>query len=419
MNRTTILAVLLPFTLAAQTDSGLKVIEQWLQAEMTKLLNSEAENKKPVQTQSISIDRGSTTFVDQSSGSDFLSGAFNLAPVGGAAAAAGAGGNANSGSVTASVYSLWALASGSNPLLPEVYRARQNLRSVYLTLGREEVEAGNTNTPGTVAGVKWLIYNRRDASSIAQDKEATKLAGEIATGFASAAAQAAARIAQVLHQAHVAGGGTATKTQFLLTLTGTEKIESLLKEAGKEDEGASIVKDYAARSSAAEVKLKDFVAALRRRAQVSLAWQTTQRKGDLNDDHRLLFIFDRGVRQSLFFTFNASYDYSNSRKVGADVRGGRGAFDFRWFAVQPRFLSGKDPLQLGLAGEALRAKDDWQYRAQLQLVIPVAAGVNFPVSFGYGHPNELLRKQEKTVFGKFGLTFDVRKAALALQGALR
>jgi hypothetical protein len=72
-------------------------------------------------------------------------------------------------------------------------------------------------------------------------------------------------------------------------------------------------------------------------------------------------------------------------------------------------------LQLALSGEGLRKETQWQYRAQLQLQIPIATGVNLPISFGYGNRADLLRQQEKDVYGKFGVSFDMGKIVEAFR----
>jgi hypothetical protein len=117
--------------LAAQSssDAGLAVIQQWLKqqagADAAPAKNAAAKastaQKKPNQEQSIAIDHGSTTFVDRSSATDLLSAALNLVPVNGAGASSSSGGG--SGTVTASLYSIYALASRQNPVLPSPFRA--------------------------------------------------------------------------------------------------------------------------------------------------------------------------------------------------------------------------------------------------------------------------------------------------------
>ncbi len=83
--------------------------------------------------------------------------------------------------------------------------------------------------------------------------------------------------------------------------------------------------------------------------------------------------------------------------------------------TQPTGTSLRGPLQLAFSSEGLRQQDQWKYRAQLRFVIPVFVGLNLPLSFGYGNRSDLLRDQEKTVYGKFGLTFDFAKIVQSLR----
>ena len=50
-------------------------------------------------------------------------------------------------------------------------------------------------------------------------------------------------------------------------------------------------------------------------------------------------------------------------------------------------------------------------------MIPISTGVNLPFSLGYGNRPELLRQEEKDVYGKFGLTLDLSKIVSAVKTA--
>src|SRR4051812_1302198 len=78
-------APLLCAGLAQAQNSGTAQIQSWI----SKQVAATAAKQKPSQTQSISIDHGSTTLVDQSSGTDLFSGALNLIPLGGSQSGSG------------------------------------------------------------------------------------------------------------------------------------------------------------------------------------------------------------------------------------------------------------------------------------------------------------------------------------------
>jgi hypothetical protein len=412
-------ALLLTATCFAQDqDTGLGAIQQWLRQQVEDASRAKKEQaattaakKKPAQTQSISIDRGSTTLVDQSSGADLVSGALNLLPFG--------GGQGGSGTVSASLYSLYALGMHQDPLKPTFYNANSGLRKMFFTVGREEQQVAgepSQSTPGIVYGVKFLPVNKRDASSISQETPEMADIANVAAAFAREVAAASGRIATLLSIRNGTPSG-APQFAYLQTLT-LATLPDELNRLGKEDRASidAIVQKYVADDARIDGALETLVARLRRRYQISFAFQTTQRK-NLSDDYRIAFILDRGFGSSLFFTFNADYNYSNSINIGADVRGARAAVDLRWTLAQPPARSVRSPLQLALSGEGLRNGERWEYRTQLQLLVPIATGVNLPVSFGYGNRPDLLRSQEKDIYGKFGVTFDLGKAVDALRGS--
>src|SRR5215475_487198 len=85
---------------------------QWMNARIETKIGT----RKHTQTETASLNRGSTSLVDQTSAADLVSAAFSLVPVGkqnensaGAAAA------------SASLYSIYTLATRQDPLRPSVY----------------------------------------------------------------------------------------------------------------------------------------------------------------------------------------------------------------------------------------------------------------------------------------------------------
>src|SRR5881394_4026949 len=87
--------------------------DDWFKKQIQSSVEATAGKKKAVQTEAISIDHGSTNFVDQTSGSDLASTTLSFLPVNGDDSAEG-----GSGVVTASLYSLYAMATGQDALAP-------------------------------------------------------------------------------------------------------------------------------------------------------------------------------------------------------------------------------------------------------------------------------------------------------------
>jgi len=117
------------------------------------------------QTESPAASESSTSLVDQSSASDLVGVALNLAGLSGGTDDKK---DANTATVTVSAYSLYSAFKGADPLDPAFYNRNKNWRKLSLTLGfdneKKEGDEGATDRV-TLAGFKWLIINGRDASN--------------------------------------------------------------------------------------------------------------------------------------------------------------------------------------------------------------------------------------------------------------
>jgi hypothetical protein len=398
------------------------VFDDWLKARAgapqaaVDQTTATAGKKLPTQTQSISVDHGSTSFVDQSAASDLVSTALNLTPL-----ASGSNSQSGSGTVTASVYSIYALAVREDPLVPNTYNRRSSfvMRKASITLGREQTDSsgGSTTTPaGTIFGARWMVLNDRDATSIAKNEKVQQEIGDLLSKYGNAESAARKKVTDVLLERPLPEGFK-TKVEYLNSLT-VDKINAEIAKLSPVDQARvdQIVNDYkAALHNAGD--LDALVKALQRKPQISLDFQTIQRVESLSDDYRVQFIYDQGFKESWAATFNGSYDYSNSHKIGGDVRGARGALEFRYNITKVSGFSLRSPLSLAVSGEGVHKEGEWDYRAQLQLMVPIASGVNLPFSFGYGNQKSVLMMQEKGVYGKFGLTLDLAKVVDALKNA--
>ncbi len=111
----------------------------------------------------------STSLVDQSSATDFVSIAASLIPVGptlgqsGASQSSGQSGT-GSGTATASIYALLAGFNHIGPTDPRFYREHVNSRRITFTIGTatSTQAENNSTTPATVYGAKLLLINSRE-----------------------------------------------------------------------------------------------------------------------------------------------------------------------------------------------------------------------------------------------------------------
>jgi hypothetical protein len=123
------------------------------------------------QLQSPSTDSRSTSLVDQSSATDFVSAAGSLIAVAPSFSQAGSGSTSGSsqtgvgtGTTTASFYALMAAFNKTNPTDPTFYKDHVFSRRISLTIGTaaSTQATDNTTTPSTVYGAKYLVINHRE-----------------------------------------------------------------------------------------------------------------------------------------------------------------------------------------------------------------------------------------------------------------
>jgi hypothetical protein len=380
-----------------------------------------ATKSVPKQSESISIDQGSTTLVDQSSGSDLVSTALNLVPV----TSSATNGQTPTGTVTASGYALYSLVSQKDPLMPENYNQTRSqwLRSLNITLGREQqssTTSGSTSstssttmTPaGTVYGIQWTPWNMRDATKISDDNSVMADIAKIATGQAG--------LKNTFETSLKAAVCPVATDVDCLNVTSTGDIDNKIAKLTPAQRTAvnKIVTDYQAafKEAAIDQEITKLVTKLKHRPQFAVSFQSVQRSGTSPNDYKGELIYDQGFGANYMFTVNGSYDYSDSSKIGGDLRTARAAFQLSRNILQAAGAHLKSPLQFSLAGAGLWQQGAWHYQAQLQLTVPITTGVTLPLSFGYADQIDVLRQLEKGVYGKFGLAFDLSKIADALKG---
>ena len=357
----------------------------------------------PTRKEAPSIDSSSTSLVDTSSASDFASLALNLTGL-----TRGKqdddDGSTDSGSVTASVYSLVAAIRGVALTDPVFYKRHTNLRRVTLTIGSEKSEADKhfTDKPATQLGFKLLLINHRDIYSPAAQVHFADMDIALADYTTVELAITNPLECVVFWSVHKRAGqkprapvlDCLRDPEFEAFLKGDPLAEKNWPAARKvlEADAAAmtaiqklIVPLAAARAAAAE-KVAEAVDRIRRGKQLSVAYFTKQREDEGSDEHRAELIYDHGLSTRLNWTVNASFDFTD-RKTGDDTKSGRIATEFqaklggesaRTWSARPVMLSG--------GGEASKEPDsDLLLRVQLKLVVPVTAGVDIPIAYSYAN----------------------------------
>jgi hypothetical protein len=364
------------------------------------------------QTETISLSQGSTSFVDQTSPADFVGLGLNLAGV-------GPKDNANNSQAMAASVTLYALYAGAlrkDPLDVDFYKTHSDLRRLSFTLGREDglIDNPDLKSSATLFSAKVMLINKRDVVPLTQDKaqmdnlrNAAKLIGGVRSRLYS-------RILRFLEESFAVGlrGDELTKRRDEIQ----EDVSPFLEKLSQAE--LSQIDLQFDQEVEREVKARQAIATVyqvfKRKPQLSLEFQTAQRPDIEADKYRGQLLFDYGLLDRASATLNAGWEYTDVKRVGADLRGGRVAGELRLQLSGDAPLSLRNPVMFSLAGEGKWLSNmDTIYRVQGKLTLPLADGLDLPLSLGYASKQELLL--ESGAYGKFGLTLDFGKLLVALR----
>lgn len=163
---------------AAQSEpqNYVEWINRQIDDKVTALIN---QGSNANQTETPSESSNSTSLVDQSSSSDLIGVGLNLAGLSGGASD---GKDASSVSVTTTAYALYAALQGADPLDPVFYNKHNKWRRLSFILGYDdekeegdEADDAEATDRATIAGIKYLIINGRDATERENDDDAATI----------------------------------------------------------------------------------------------------------------------------------------------------------------------------------------------------------------------------------------------------
>ena len=340
----------------------------------------------------------STSLVDQSSASDFFNLALNFAQ---AAAGSVNSNNTNSISVTTSAYALYAAANYHDPLDPAFYTRNRNWRRAYLTLGRDLPDSTSASSdphlkqPGTIGGVKLLLYDKRDIS----DPSNQTLFQDAAKALASAGGAQA----KMMLALNAAIPGIISKTSFKdFTDAQNKQIDDII------DQNIGPL-------AAVTPALQKAADQIRSQSQWSVSYQVDARNSMGYDLHKAETAFALGPEPHINFTLNSAYEMWNAKNFGRNRQGGSFAGELDYRITEDMTVAQPYTLSLSAQGEWLTTQKP-TYKAQLKLTIPLGqkTGVSIPASVTYASRTDLI--QESRIEGRFGFTFDAAKVAAALSG---
>lgn len=148
------------------------------------------------------------------------------------------------------------------------------------------------------------------------------------------------------------------------------------------------------------------VESIRRAPQLAVGFTSKQRRIGI-DEYLGSLIFDYGVADRINLTLNGSYSYNDSQVLGGDLRGFKFAGQLK-FQLNRENLLGKKPMffDVSTSGSWMN-NTDALYKAQGKITIPIADGIDFPISVTWANRTSLI--DEKEVRGQFGFTLDTAR----------
>jgi hypothetical protein len=400
----------------------------------------EQTNSSTKQVEAPSVSKGSTSLVDQSSASDLLSVAADLAGLNTDKAQS----KTNSVSATATTFALYASISGRDPLDPQFYNNFASLRDLQITAGYDEAASGGKKL--ALYGLKWKFIDRRRLSSndkstlVVAMKSYAVVLGRIETGAKEYIWDRPERLKEIAsgYRDYI----TNHPTDCPVATTVEVEVEHLLNnppwiapkkcEAGFFTDwnnrrfGASF--EEANLSPAEVAKIDEMIGAdietfaqpqeetqvildkVRRAPQLALSGQRKTLESGYSYTGEA--IFDYGLQDKLNLTVNASYVSTTDRANAKATTHGVGKFSAQLRYQLAAETSTRKASYLDFAGDA--ANDHGAtYKAQIKLAIPIVAGLDLPVSVTYANKRELIK--ERDIRGQVGFTLDFAKLLQAVK----
>ena len=419
--------------LGAQTDESLDTwVRNRIEAKIAgaratsdKLLVEANSNRVIRQKEAPSGDARSTSLVDESSATDFLSVALALAPT--ATGTSATQGSNGSGVVTATAYSLLALLNKKSLTDPEFYKSHTMARQLSFSLGSasSEKDRDNTDQAGTVVGFKYTFLNGRDIYTRRNQERLSKLQGKFST-VTPVETKVKDTILSLLFCAEHAGREEFAR--FCAAPDTTARVPALDEAIAKFRNEIQPPASFAAmvkrvpegtlnqvdllieKNLETFASLREMINAtydqIKQGRQLAITATYVNRPELGTDDFHSALVFDYGLAPRLNWTVNGSFDHRD-RKVGFDTRGGRFATEFlSRLTSYGDDLWGRQPITLAFAGEGKwLTKQKPQYSAQAKVTIPIAAGLDLPIVYRWAKRIDLVDKQGKEL--KLGLTVDL------------
>lgn len=334
------------FSLAQATT-----FDQWFDQRVMDLKLVDVNSKTPEkQGETPALASGSTSLVDRSAATDFVSFALGLVPIG--HDAVGTDGNKPAvTSMTISAYSLAAWGKGRKLTDPAFYRVHKDLRRLYVTLGTGGSSTGDDNTDrsATVFGVKYLIINQRDIYA-RHSLEHLSDVQDAVSRVGALEARLKERIKDTIFRSEA---NNPDEDRFLENF-GEAKFPAFVRSLRPEtlkrvDE---LIRSELPAFVGLQAAIETAYDAMHKGQQLALSATTSLRPDSGNDDYWMELVYDHGIGKNLTWTVNASANYKDRKQI-EDQRGGRVATEFLVALNRSgEKLWGRAPAILSFSGEA-------------------------------------------------------------------
>jgi hypothetical protein len=397
-----------------------QTFDTWFEEQVAALIREasvDLNNNDPRrQREAPAADPNSTSLVDQSSASDFVSLALSVLRDQVGTIGSTTTGSTATGSVTVSAYSLLALASRTDLTDPTFYKEHTGARRVYLTIGTAASTQAEDNTTkdATVLGVKYLLSNQRDLYARG-NLEQLEMVQEALKKTALARAQAKDEVQRLIftlaQPAEVRDDGTLNTETFAVAFSDDNfpKLLALLTPAHLE-QVRTLLKLRLQPFQLVRTALEAAHRGIRNRAQFAVAYTGKLRKDEGYNDHQFTIIYDHGLTDRLSWTVNAVGDVRD-RRTSDNVHGARLAMEFLGQLTSPGDeLWGRTPMTLSISGEA-QARDSQKptFTFQAKLTIPISTGIDLPVIYRFA--NRTPTSEETDPEARLGITIDTGRLA--------
>lgn len=398
-----------------------KNVDDWVTDRLKQLAREDikariTQRNSSKQSETPSASSNTSSLVDRTSASDLVGVALNLAGLNTNSSDM----NATSMSATVSAYAFKAASAKRDPLDPAFYNANRNWRRISFTLGFDypEGKVGDINERAVLFGVKYLPYDKRDASDSGNKTDIETISGLLGDANVQArriASSVREYVRDVLKKSGFANTeGAESSNLYFGPGTWGATYERLLTEIDRQNLD-DIIKSQVTPFVTLAQTTSALTDKIHKKPQIALSFVTKQRKETRPDEHSLGAVFDLGLAPRFTFTLNANFIYVDN-KIAKDSKGGRAAGELQ-VQLTPDRLEGRMPVLLSFSGDGCWMTDVTPtYRAQAKVSIPLLPGVELPLSITYASRTELIK--EADVRGKFGFTFDVARIAKAFSGGL-